>query len=87
MWLRPPSLFADGAGLVSTARDFARFTGMLLGQGTFEGVQILSEEIARLACSNLLLPDVVSNSGYGAGMRITKYPRSVHGNRRARSAL
>ena len=75
VWLRPPSLAAGGAGLVSTARDFARFTGMLLGQGTFEGAQILREEIARLACSNLLPPEVISDFGFGAGMRITKSPK------------
>jgi CubicO group peptidase (beta-lactamase class C family) len=75
VWLRPPSLVAGGGGLVSTARDFARFTGMLLGQGTFDGVQVLRNDIARLACSNLLPAPVVSDSGFGAGMRITKVPK------------
>jgi CubicO group peptidase (beta-lactamase class C family) len=75
VWLRPPSLVAGGGGLVSTARDFARFTGMLLGQGTFDGVQVLRNDIARLACSNLLPAQVVSDSGFGAGMRITKLPK------------
>jgi CubicO group peptidase (beta-lactamase class C family) len=71
VWLRPPSLAAGGAGLVSTARDFARFTAMLLGQGTLDGRQVLRAETARLACSNLLPEGVVSDAGYGAGMRIT----------------
>jgi CubicO group peptidase (beta-lactamase class C family) len=75
VWLRPLSLVAGGGGLVSTARDFARFTGMLLGQGTFDGVQVLRNDIARLACSNLLPAPVVSDSGFGAGMRITKVPK------------
>ena len=75
VWLRPPSFFAGGGGLVSTARDFARFTGMLLGQGTFDGVQVLRNDIARLACSNLLPQEVASDFGYGAGMRITKFPK------------
>jgi len=33
--LRPPTLAVGGAGLVSSAGDFARFTPMLLGQGNF----------------------------------------------------
>lgn len=75
VFLQPPALVAGGAGLVSTARDFARFTGMLLGQGTFDGVQVLREDIARLACSNLLPHEVPSDFGYGAGMRITMSPK------------
>jgi CubicO group peptidase (beta-lactamase class C family) len=72
VWLRLPALVAGGGGLVSTARDFSRFTGMLLGHGTFEGVQVLRADIARLACSDLLPKEVVSDAGFGAGMRITK---------------
>jgi CubicO group peptidase (beta-lactamase class C family) len=75
VWLRPPSLVAGGAGLVSTARDFARFTGMLLGHGAFDGVRVLRDDIARLACSNLLPQEVASDFGFGAGMRITKSPK------------
>lgn len=71
VWLRPPMLAAGGAGLVSTAHDFARFTSMLLGQGTLDGIQVLRTETARLACSNLLPEGVVSDAGFGAGMRIT----------------
>jgi CubicO group peptidase (beta-lactamase class C family) len=71
VFLRPPALPAGGRGLVATARDFGRFTRMLLGQGTFDGVQILRKEIAQLACSNLLPEGVASDAGYGAGMRIT----------------
>jgi CubicO group peptidase (beta-lactamase class C family) len=75
VFLRPPSLVAGGGGLVSTARDFARFTGMLFGRGTFDGVQVLREDIARLACSDLLPQEVASDAAYGAGMRITKIPK------------
>jgi CubicO group peptidase (beta-lactamase class C family) len=76
VFLRPPTLVAGGGGLVSTARDFARFTGMLLGQGTFDGVRVLRNDLARLACSNLLPKEVVSEFGFGAGMRITKIPKA-----------
>jgi CubicO group peptidase (beta-lactamase class C family) len=76
VWLRPPSYFAGGAGLVSTARDWSRLTGMLLGEGTFDGVRVLRKDIARLGCSNLLPKEVVLESGYGAGMRITLSPKA-----------
>lgn len=75
VWLRPPSLVSGGGGLVSTARDFARFAGMLLGQGTFDEAQVLRNDIARAACSNLLPKQVASDSGYGGGMRITMSPK------------
>ena len=75
MWLRPPSYFAGGAGLVSTGCDWARLTRMLLGEGTLDGEQVLRRDIARRACSNLMPREVASDSGYGAGMRITLSPK------------
>ena len=38
-------------------------------------MQVLRNDIARLACSNLLPAQVVSDSGFGAGMRITRRPK------------
>jgi CubicO group peptidase (beta-lactamase class C family) len=68
VWLKPPTLLAGGGGLVSSARDFARFGAMLLGAGELGGVRILKPETARLARSNLLPAGVVSPfGGYGAG--------------------
>ncbi|MBA3641185.1 MAG: beta-lactamase family protein [Acidobacteria bacterium] len=71
-WSKPSTLPAGGAGLVSTARDFARFGAMLLGNGRLEGVQILRPDTVRLACSNLLPAGVAyDGGGFGAGMRVT----------------
>jgi CubicO group peptidase (beta-lactamase class C family) len=71
VFLKPPSLLAGGAGLVSTARDFARIGAMLLGDGRVDKVRIMSVESARLARSNLLQPTVrYDGGGYGAGMRV-----------------
>jgi CubicO group peptidase (beta-lactamase class C family) len=39
---RKPELLSGGGGLVSTAADYLRFTRMLLGGGTLDGVRILS---------------------------------------------
>ena len=39
--LRPPRVLSGGGGLVSTARDYHRFTQMLLGEGALDGVRVL----------------------------------------------
>ena len=72
VWLRPPRLLAGGGGLVSTARDFARFGTMLLGDGALSRVRIMKAETARLARSNLLPAGVVysGGGGFGAGARV-----------------
>lgn len=72
VWLRPPALLAGGGGLLSTARDFARFGSMLLGDGALGRVRITKVETARLARSNLLPAGVVypDGGGFGAGARV-----------------
>jgi len=71
VFLRPSTLIAGGAGLVSSARDFARIGAMLIGDGTVGRTRVMAARSARLARSNLL-PDGVSydGGGYGAGMRV-----------------
>jgi CubicO group peptidase (beta-lactamase class C family) len=82
-WLKPPNLPAGGAGLVSTARDFARFGAMLLGHGTLDGVRILRPDTAQLACSNLLPSGVAyDGGGFGAGMRVAVEGGDVRGGSR-----
>lgn len=78
-WLRPATLLAGGAGLISTARDFARFGAMLLGDGALGRIRVLKPETARLARSNLLPAGVVyaGGDGYGAGGALV-----LHGNNR-----
>ena len=44
----PPSLPAGGAGLVSTAADYARFLQMLLNGGRLDGVRLLSRKSIEL---------------------------------------
>jgi CubicO group peptidase (beta-lactamase class C family) len=78
-WLRPTTLPAGGAGLISTARDFARFGAMLLGDGALGRVRVLKPETARLARSNLLPAGVAyaGGDGFGAGAALV-----LHGNNR-----
>lgn len=40
----PPAFESGGAGLCSTIDDYAKFTQMLLGRGTYQGVKILSPQ-------------------------------------------
>jgi CubicO group peptidase (beta-lactamase class C family) len=80
-WLEQPTLIDAAGGVISTARDFARFSAMVLGDGRLGDVELLRPETARAARSNLLPAGVVApsnvtpgeagrNSGYGAGMRV-----------------
>ena len=68
-----PKLAHGGAGLVSSARDYARFGLTLLGDGALGGVRVMAPETARLVRSNLLPAGVTAlddGSGYGAGGRV-----------------
>ncbi|MDI5969130.1 serine hydrolase domain-containing protein [Streptomyces sp. SL13] len=38
---RPPRTLSGGGGLLGTARDYHRFTQMLLGRGTYDGVRLM----------------------------------------------
>ena len=79
VFLKPSTLLAGGAGLVSTAHDFARIGAMLIGDGEFDGVRVMKTETARLARSNLLPPAVrYEGGGYGAGMRVAAGGRTPH---------
>ncbi|MBZ4549375.1 hypothetical protein BB734_07220 [Mycobacterium avium subsp. hominissuis] len=44
----PPAFCNAGGGLWSSADDYLRFVRMLLGDGTIDGVRVLSEESVRL---------------------------------------
>lgn len=55
-----------GAGLVSTAGDYARFAAMLLGRRSLAGVSILSKRAVALMTRNLL-PDSLIEHGFVMG--------------------
>jgi len=86
-----PALESGGGGLVSTARDYARFTAMLAGEGTTRGVRLLRPETVRLARSNLLptglnvqfYGNVIPDMGFGAAMQVSlsamRMPAGVFG--------
>ncbi|MFL5349954.1 MAG: serine hydrolase domain-containing protein [Hyalangium sp.] len=60
----PPSWLSGGGGLVSTTRDYTRFTWMLLNGGELEGVRLLSPRTVRYMTRNHL-PGGVDLATYG----------------------
>ena len=63
----PRRSFSGGAGIVSTARDYARFLQMILDRGEIDGVRILSPRSVDLMTSNQI-PEIYSQSGRGFGL-------------------
>lgn len=69
-WLKPPHLLAGGAGIVSTPRDFLRYTQMLLNEGALGKARAMKVETARLATGDINPPGMAEPSeGVGAGTR------------------
>ena len=74
-YARDRDLPSGGGGLVSTARDYARFNAMLLNEGELDGARILKPETVRIARSNLMPPGPVFGllgrpNGFGAFMQV-----------------
>ena len=63
----PRTYFSGGAGLVSTAPDYARFAQMMLNGGEFDGVRLLSRKTVELMTTPQLT-DMGVNFGLGFGI-------------------
>ena len=63
----PRRSFSGGAGIVSTARDYARFLQMMLNRGEIDGVRILSPRSVDLMTSNQI-GTLFSQNGRGFGL-------------------
>ena len=61
----PRTYFSGGAGLVSTASDYARFAQMMLNNGELDGVRLLSRKTVELMTTDQLAKMDV---GYGFGL-------------------
>lgn len=70
----PRASFSGGAGLLSTASDYARFLQMLLNGGELDGVRLLSPKTVALMTSNHV-GDLYQNGkfGFGLGFEITEH--------------
>ena len=68
----PRKSFAGGAGLLSTARDYARFLEMLRRGGEIDGVRILSPHAVELMTTNQVARLFNENGqGFGLGFQTT----------------
>lgn len=65
----PKRLFAGGAGLSSTAADYARFCQMILNGGQLDGVKLLSRKTVELMTHDQL-GKVSPDSGFGLGFGV-----------------
>jgi CubicO group peptidase (beta-lactamase class C family) len=69
----PRRSFAGGAGLLSTARDYARFLEMIRNGGTLEGVRVLSPRSVELMSTNQVGTLHSTNGlGFGLGFEVTE---------------
>ena len=67
----PQTYFSGGAGLVSTAPDYARFAQMMLNGGEFNGVRLLSRKTVELMTTPQLA-DMGVDFGFGLGFSIVQ---------------
>ncbi len=90
-YLRRPTFFSGGGGMVSTIDDYQRFVEMLLNKGSFNGVQILGRKTVEYMASNHLPGNVdlaamgqpvfsetsFSGVGFGLGFSVVLDPPSA----------
>jgi CubicO group peptidase (beta-lactamase class C family) len=71
----PRRSFAGGAGLLSTARDYARFLEMIRNGGALDGVRILSPRTVELMTTNQVgTLHSTTGLGFGLGFETTDRP-------------
>ncbi|WP_162958680.1 serine hydrolase domain-containing protein [Nocardia yunnanensis] len=87
-WSAEPLFPSAGAGLVSTADDYARFARMLPNHGELDGVRILSPHLVSALSQDRLTPDqhatppfnpplgqtIWADQGFGYGVKIQTTP-------------
>ena len=71
----PRKSFAGGSGLLSTAKDYARFLEMIRNEGTLDGHHYLSPHTVNLMTSNQVgLLHSHKGLGFGLGFQTTEQP-------------
>jgi CubicO group peptidase (beta-lactamase class C family) len=69
----PRKSFAGGAGLLSTARDYARFLEMIRNGGSLNGVRVLSPRSVGLMSTNQVgTLHSTAGMGFGLGFQVTE---------------
>ena len=77
--------FSGGAGLSSTAFDYAVFMQMLLNGGKYNGHQVLSKRTVEMMTSGQLAPGLFGDDIMGLGFGITSERSAARGPRNAGS--
>ena len=77
--------FSGGAGLSSTAFDYAVFMQMLLNGGIYNGHRILSKRSVEMMTSGQLAPGLFGDDNFGLGFQITSEKSEARGPRYAGS--
>ncbi len=89
----PPRYLSGGGGLIGTARDYHRFTQMLLGRGAFDGVRLLGSRTVDYMTRNhlpggadlesfgrrLFSETPFEGTGFGLGFSVIDDPVALHG--------
>ena len=75
--------FSGGAGLSSTAFDYAVFLQMLLNGGKYNGHQILSKRTVEMMTSGQLKDGMFGDDNFGLGFEITSEKSEARGPRYA----
>jgi CubicO group peptidase (beta-lactamase class C family) len=77
--------FSGGAGLSSTAFDYAVFMQMLLNGGTYNGHRILAKRTVEMMTTGQLKEGMFGDSNFGLGFEITSALSAAWGARNAGS--
>ena len=77
--------FSGGAGLSSTAYDYAVFMQMLLNGGIYNGHQVISKRSIEMMTSNQVKEGIFGDDYFGLGFRITSEKSAAKGPRYAGS--
>ena len=74
----PRKSFSGGAGLLSTATDYATFLQMMLNGGTFDGTRVLSRKtVESMTVDHLDGIAFRPGQGFGLGFSIMKNPAAI----------
>ena len=73
--------FSGGAGLSSTAFDYAVFMQMLLNGGIYNGHRVLSKRTVKMMTSGQLSPGLFGDDNFGLGFDITSEKSASKGPR------
>ena len=74
----PRKSFSGGAGLLSTATDYATFLQMMLNGGTFDGTRVLSRKtVESMTVDHLDGVAFRSGQGFGLGFSIMENPAAL----------